>query len=40
MAHSASGVTRSIASGAPYVKLDEEKPKHGGLAQENSFGSA
>jgi hypothetical protein len=40
MAHSASAVTKIIASRAPYVKLDEEKSKCAGLAQENGFGSA
>jgi hypothetical protein len=34
MAHSASAVTKSIASSAPYVKLDEEKSKYVGLAQQ------
>jgi hypothetical protein len=40
MAHSASAVTKSIARGGAYVKLDEEKSKCAGLAQEIGFGSA
>jgi len=28
MAHSASAVTKTIASGAPYVKLDESKSQN------------
>jgi hypothetical protein len=37
MAHSASAITKSIASGGASVKLDEEKSKYAGLAQEKWF---